>query len=145
MTDAETQKTELSQWIDSQGFTAQRDAILASADAPQDLFEASEEDLREIGGERLVCCVAAHKGDKVAALLIDAGVPQYRQRFAENDVDLDALRVLEEEDWKALGVSVGHKAKIRSAHKARHPALWESSRPPPETPAAALRLSLIHI
>ena len=99
MTDAETQKTELSQWIDSQGFSAQRDAILASADAPQDLFEASEEDLREIGGERLVCCVAAHKGDKVSALLIDAGVPQYRQRFAENDVDLDALRVLEEEDW----------------------------------------------
>ena len=70
MTDAEAEKAELLQWIDSQGFTAQRDAILASADAPQDLFEASEEDLREIGGERLVCCVAAHKGDKVAALFV---------------------------------------------------------------------------
>ena len=75
MTDAEAEKAELRRWIDSQGLSARRDAILRSADDLQDLVEASEEDLREIGGERLVCCVAAHKGDEVAALLIDAGVP----------------------------------------------------------------------
>ena len=46
MTDAEAEKAELRRWIDSQGLAAQLDAILASADAPQDLFEASEEDLR---------------------------------------------------------------------------------------------------
>ena len=143
MTDAETEKTELLQWIDSQGFTAQRDAILKAPDAlsrpgrgvrrgpPRDRRRAAGL-LRRGAQGRQSCCVADR-----------CGVPQHRQSFAENDVDLEPPRALEEEDWKALGVSVGHRAKIRRAHKARHPALWESSwRPPPATPAAALRTPL---
>ena len=52
---------ELRQWVDGQGLTAARDAILENADSINDLIPASDEELREIGGELLVSCVAALK------------------------------------------------------------------------------------
>jgi len=43
------------------------------------------------------------------------GLPQYAEVFAENDVDLEALRLLAESDLEKLGVSLGHRKKLLKA------------------------------
>src|ERR1700674_1316430 len=43
------------------------------------------------------------------------GLPQYAEVFAENDVDLEALRLLAESDFEKLGVSLGHRRKLLKA------------------------------
>ncbi|HEY4939957.1 MAG TPA: adenylate/guanylate cyclase domain-containing protein [Rhizomicrobium sp.] len=61
------------------------------------------------------------------------GLPQYAQRFVENDVDLDVLGGLNEDDLKELGVaSFGHRRKILAATGALRGAAKETSRPSPQ-------------
>ena len=43
------------------------------------------------------------------------GLTQYAGVFAENDVDLEALRLLAESDLEKLGVSLGHRKKLLKA------------------------------
>src|SRR3954463_8230687 len=43
------------------------------------------------------------------------GLPQYAKLFAENDVDLEALRLLAETDLEKLGISLGHRKKLLKA------------------------------
>jgi hypothetical protein len=43
------------------------------------------------------------------------GLPQYTKVFADNDVDLDALRLLGESDLEKLGVSLGNRKKLLNA------------------------------
>ena len=43
------------------------------------------------------------------------GLPQYAEVFVENDVDLEALRLLAESDLEKLGISLGHRKKILKA------------------------------
>ena len=43
------------------------------------------------------------------------GLSQYAEVFAENDVDLEALRLLAESDLEKLGVSLGHRKKLLKA------------------------------
>lgn len=53
--------------------------------------------------------------DELAHLLETLNLQQYRATFAENDVDLDALRLLSEADLKELGLSLGHRRKLLAA------------------------------
>src|SRR6516162_8006058 len=43
------------------------------------------------------------------------GLPEYAQRFAENDVDWSVLPYLTDQDLKELGVSLGHRRKMLAA------------------------------
>src|SRR4051812_7008853 len=43
------------------------------------------------------------------------GLAQYEKVFAENDVDLEALRLLAEGDLEKLGISLGHRKKLLKA------------------------------
>jgi class 3 adenylate cyclase len=51
----------------------------------------------------------------VRQLLEQLGLPQYAEVFAENDVDLEALRLLTEGDLEKLGVSLGNRKKLLNA------------------------------
>ncbi len=35
-----------------------------------------------------------------------------------------AIPALEREEWAELGVPLGHRARIKQAHKNRHPEMW---------------------
>jgi class 3 adenylate cyclase len=43
------------------------------------------------------------------------GMSQYAQRFAENDIDVRALRYLTDQDLKDIGVSLGHRRRMLGA------------------------------
>src|SRR6516225_7630928 len=43
------------------------------------------------------------------------GMSEYGQRFAENDIDMAVLPDLTEQHLKDLGVSLGHRLKMRRA------------------------------
>jgi len=43
------------------------------------------------------------------------GLDQYATIFADNDVDFDALRLLNEKELKELGISLGHRKKLLKA------------------------------
>src|SRR4249920_2504875 len=62
------------------------------------------------------------------------GLPQYAEVFAENDVDLEALRLLTEGDLEKLGVSLGNRKKLLNAiaqsNDGRSPALPTSHKSP---------------
>jgi class 3 adenylate cyclase len=68
------------------------------------------------------------------------GLPQYAERFAENDVDLSVLVSLTDEDLKELGVaSFGHRkkmlaaiAELRAAPRPDRPAPRSDDEAPPE-------------
>lgn len=47
--------------------------------------------------------------------LEELGLGQYAAAFAENDVDFDVLRELEDADLRELGVSLGHRKKLLRA------------------------------
>jgi hypothetical protein len=47
------------------------------------------------------------------------GLARYARLFAENDIDLDALPHLTDDELKELGVTLGHRAKLRAALGAR--------------------------
>ena len=51
----------------------------------------------------------------IAEWLTSLGLGEYRQRFAENAIDLSVVRDLTEQDLKDLGVLLGHRRKILRA------------------------------
>src|SRR5688572_30911786 len=51
----------------------------------------------------------------VRTLLESLGLSQYSEVFARHDIDLAALIDLGEDDLKELGVSVGHRVRLRKA------------------------------
>src|SRR5258706_9973583 len=53
--------------------------------------------------------------DNLAQLLEQLGLARYAKLFAENDVDLGVLRQLTDEELKELGVTLGHRTKLRAA------------------------------
>jgi class 3 adenylate cyclase len=52
---------------------------------------------------------------EISDWLEEPGMPEYAQRFAENDLDIAVLRHLTDQDLKELGVSLGHRRKILAA------------------------------
>src|SRR5262249_50522907 len=48
---------------------------------------------------------------EIADWLDKLGMSQYAQRFAENDIDVRALRYLTDQDLKDIGVSLGHRRR----------------------------------
>jgi class 3 adenylate cyclase len=54
---------------------------------------------------------------QVADWLERLGMPEYAQRFAENDIDATVLPHLTDQSLKELGVSLGHRLKILAAVK----------------------------
>jgi class 3 adenylate cyclase/predicted ATPase len=53
--------------------------------------------------------------DSLAQFLDLLGLDRYAKLFAENDIDLDVLRHLTDDELKELGVTLGHRAKLRAA------------------------------
>jgi class 3 adenylate cyclase/predicted ATPase/ABC-type transport system involved in cytochrome c biogenesis ATPase subunit len=51
----------------------------------------------------------------LSTLLQELGLERYTPVFVENDVDLEALRLLTEADLERLGVSLGHRRKLLKA------------------------------
>jgi class 3 adenylate cyclase/predicted ATPase len=49
---------------------------------------------------------------QIADWLEKVGLPEYAQRFAENDIDCSVLPYLTDRDLKGLGVSLGHRRKM---------------------------------
>jgi hypothetical protein len=49
---------------------------------------------------------------QVADWLKQLGMPEYVQRFVDNDIDFSVLRHLNDQDLKELGVSLGHGRKM---------------------------------
>jgi SAM (Sterile alpha motif) domain-containing protein/adenylate/guanylate cyclase family protein len=75
-----------------------------------------------------ICCrAAARKFDqavvnrqgiamqRIEDWLLQLGMSEYAQRFAENDIDISVLRHLTDQDLKELGVSLGHRRKMLAA------------------------------
>ena len=65
---------------------------------------------------------------QIADWLESLGMPEYAQRFAENDIDVSVLPHLTDQDLKELGVSLGHRRKILAA-------ITEITRTAPAAPA----------
>jgi hypothetical protein len=61
-------------------------------------------------GEALVAAT-----QQIADWLKKLGMSEYAQRFAENDIDPSVLPELTDQDWKDLGVSLGHRRKMLRA------------------------------
>ena len=53
--------------------------------------------------------------DALSTLLEELGLARYTAIFAENDVDLEALRLLSDAELEKLGVSLGHRKKLLKA------------------------------
>jgi hypothetical protein len=53
--------------------------------------------------------------DALSTWLQDLGLERYTTIFADNDVDLEALRLLSDAELEKLGVSLGHRKKILKA------------------------------
>src|SRR5215469_1001748 len=51
----------------------------------------------------------------IAHWLNTIGLGQYAQRFADNDIDANILRVLTDEDLERIGVSLGHRKRMLRA------------------------------
>jgi class 3 adenylate cyclase/predicted ATPase len=51
----------------------------------------------------------------IAGWLENLGMPEYAERFSENDIDVSVLRHLTDQDLKELGVSLGHRRKMLAA------------------------------
>ncbi len=72
--------------------------------------------------------------DELAPLLKALGLQRYGPAFAANDVDLAALRLLSEADFRELGLSLGHRRKLMAALSGPAPeaALPAAAEPPTE-------------
>ena len=67
---------------------------------------------------------------QIADWLKTLGMSEYAQRFAENGIDVSALRHLTDQDLKDIGVLLGHRRKMLAA-------IGELAGPAPATPACA--------
>ena len=52
---------------------------------------------------------------QIADWLKKLGMPEYAERFAENDIDMAVLADLTDQHFKDLGVSLGHRLKMLRA------------------------------
>jgi hypothetical protein len=52
---------------------------------------------------------------QIADWLKELGMPEYAERFLDNDIDTSVLRELTDQDLKDIGVSPGHRRKILRA------------------------------
>ena len=52
---------------------------------------------------------------EIADWLATLGMSEYAQRFAENGIDVSALRHLTDQDLKDIGVLLGHRTKMLAA------------------------------
>jgi uncharacterized protein YjiS (DUF1127 family) len=52
---------------------------------------------------------------QIADWLEKLGMPEYAQRFAENAIDVPALRHLTDQELKDIGVLLGHQRKMLAA------------------------------
>ena len=52
---------------------------------------------------------------EIADWLKTLGMSEYAQRFAENGIDVSALRHLTDQDLKDIGVLLGHRRKMLAA------------------------------
>ena len=52
---------------------------------------------------------------EIADWLKTLGMSEYVQRFAENGIDVSALRHLTDQDLKDIGVLLGHRRKMLAA------------------------------
>ena len=68
---------------------------------------------------------------EIGDFLEKLGMPEYGERFAENDIDASVLPHLTDQSLKELGVSLGHRLKILAAIK-------ELSGPTPAAPGPAV-------
>ena len=68
----------------------------------------------------------AAKNRAMAELLrsLDDFEQRYAQLFEDNMVTIDCIAHLEREDWRELGVPIGHKSRIISRVRELHPDLW---------------------
>ena len=73
------------------------------------------------------CAAVQEIGDWLEKL----GMPEYGERFTENDIDASVLPHLTDQSLKELGVSLGHRLKILAAIK-------ELSGPTPAAPGPAV-------
>ena len=62
--------------------------------------------------------------DEIAAVLYDAGLREHFETFIENEIDVLAMPALTRREWAELGVPLEHRARIKQAHKNRHPEMW---------------------
>ena len=53
--------------------------------------------------------------DGLSTWLQELGLERYTAIFAENDVDLEALRLLSDAELEKLGVSLGNRKKLLKA------------------------------
>ena len=53
--------------------------------------------------------------DEMAAWLASLGLGQYAQTFAEQHIDFEVLHSLDEQHLKQLGLSLGHRIRLRQA------------------------------
>ena len=49
---------------------------------------------------------------------------KYAVLFAENEIDINAIPCLQREDWRDLGVPIGHKSRIVSRVRELHPEVF---------------------
>ena len=70
--------------------------------------------------------------DDFGQWLEQLGLARYARLFAENDIDLDVLPHLTDDELRELGVTLGHRAKLRTA-------LGAKAGPPPSTKPASPR------
>ena len=54
---------------------------------------------------------------------------EYFETFIENEIDVLVMPALTRREWAELGVPLGHRARIKQAHKNRHPGMWAPGSP----------------
>ena len=83
----------------------------------------------------------------VGTWLSALGLGQYAQAFADNDIDVEALRELTADDLKELGVaSLGHRKKLLAAISdlaARASGVQPSQRPPSVPPGDLRQVTVL--
>ena len=67
--------------------------------------------------------------DEIAAVLYDAGLREHFETFIENEIDVLVMPALTRREWAELGVPLVHRARIKQAHKNRHPGMWAPGSP----------------
>ena len=66
----------------------------------------------------------SHDGEMTALLRSLNLEEQYARLFTENEIDIQAIPCLQREDWRDLGVPIGHKSRIVSKIRELHPEVW---------------------
>jgi hypothetical protein len=69
---------------------------------------------------------------QIAEWLEKLGMSEYAQRFAENGINLAALRHLTDQDLKDIGVLLGHRRIMLAAIAELSAAPTATSKPPPD-------------